>query len=166
MRQNIYLHKNKENGLSLIEVVIASAIISVSLIFVIQTAGQALVISNQSVNLYTASVYLEEGAEAVRTIRDNGWSNISGLATSSNYYLSFSTSTNLWSLSSTTSTLGSFTRIITFTPVYRDSNYDITTSTSGTLDSGTYKVDISVSWKDALGSEVKKLSFYLSNIFS
>jgi len=160
-----------EAGFSLIEIIVAAAIISLSLVSIIQIAGQALIFSRQSTDLYVASDYLEEGAEAVRTIRDNGWINISTLTPNLNYYLSFDDSTNSWWLSATasstaTSTLPDFSRTVTFSPVMRDSNYNISTSTSGTIDPNTSLVTVTVSWLESTGMITKQLSFYLSNIFS
>ena len=155
---------SREKGMSLVEILVAAAIISVSLVFIIQIAGLSTVFSRQSVNIYAAADYLEEGAEAVRTIRDNGWSNISSLSASTTYYLNFNTLSNSWSLSTTPSTLGSFTRTVTFAPVSRDSNYDI--ASSGTPDSNTDLVTVTVTRTESTGVMTKTLSFYLSNIFS
>ncbi len=150
--------------MSLVEIIVASAIISMSLIFLIQIAGSAIVFSHQSVNMYVASDYLEEGAEAVRTIRDNSWGSISGLDSSATYYLAYSNSSNQWSLSTSTSTLGIFTRTLTFTPALRDSvTHDIVSG--GSSDSNTELVTVNVSWKESTGNLTKKLSFYISNIF-
>ena len=166
--KNIFNSKkkyNRESGFSLVEVVVASAIISLSLVAIIQIAGSALVFSRQATNVYVASTYLEEGAEAMRTIRDNNWTNISSLSSSSTYYLNFNNSTNTWSVSTSSSTLGNFTRTITVSPVSRDSNYDITTS-GGSVDTNVEKVTVTVSWNESSGTLTRSLSFYLSNIFS
>ena len=166
--KNIFNSKKKYNheaGFSLVEVVVASAIISISLVAIIQITGSALAFSRQANNVYVASTYLEEGAEAMRTIRDNGWTNISSLSSSSTYYLNFNNSTNTWSLSTASSTVGIYTRTISVTPVMRDSNFDITMG-SGTTDTNTDKVTVTVSWKESSGTLTRSLSFYLSNIFS
>jgi len=168
MIKNKKLFKNKINffeaGFSLVEIVIASAIITISLVCIVQLAGQSIVFSRQAVNVYTSASLLEEGAESVRTIRDSGWGNISAFLNSTNYYPVFATSTNSWSLTTTTSTVGNFTRIVTFSPVYRDTNYNI--STTGTLATSVRFVTVTVSWKESVGMITKTLSFYLSDIFS
>ena len=165
-RKNISAHRAYagEQGLSLVEIVIAAAIISVALVSIMQISGQSLVMSRQSVNIYTAATLLEEGAEAVRTVRDNGWSNISALSDATNYYPTFATSTNTWSLSASTSTVGNFTRTVVFSPVYRDLSYNI--ATSGTAVTSIRLVTVTVSWKESIGTIAKTLSFYISDIFS
>ena len=158
--------KNKnQNGFSIVEVIIASAVISLSLISIIQIAGQSLGFSRRSLNVYYAATLLEEGAESVRIIRDNGWSNISSLSSSSIYYPVFSTSTNMWTLSVSPVGVGNFTRTVVIGPAYRDSNSEIIT-TGGTAATGTRLVTVSVSWKDGLGTITKTLSFYINDIFS
>ncbi len=153
-----------DGGFSLVEIIVASAIISLSLVSIISLSGQSIGFSNQSLNIYSASTLLEEGAEAVRTIRDNGWSNISSLSTSTVYYPIFSTSTNSWSLSATSSNVGIFTRTVSIASVLRSSTSSI--ASSGTNDPNTKLITITVSWSEISGTITKTLSFYLTNIFS
>lgn len=167
--KSFFLKKNKkvkhEAGFSLVEIIVAAAIISMALVSIIQIAGQSLVFSRQSTNVYVASTSLEEGAEAVRTIRDGGWGNISSLTSGTHYYLSFNNTTNAWSLGATATTTGIYTRTVTFDPVYRDASYNVATATSGSLDTNISLVTVTVSWFESTGLITKKLSFYLSNIF-
>ena len=159
------MNRKTQNGFSLVEVIIASAIITFSLISIIQIGGQSIAFSRSSVNVYVASTLLEEGAESVRTIRDNNRNSIISLAYNTDYYATFSTSTNMWSLSTASSTIGGFKRTISFAEVNRNSTtYDI--APSGTAVSSTRLVTVTVSWLDGLGTTTKKISFYLSNIFS
>jgi len=156
--------RNTQSGFSLVEILVASSIISVALITIIQLGGQSVAFSRRSVNLYTAATLLEEGAESVKIVRDNSWSGVSTPTSYVNYYSTFSTSTNMWSLSTTPSSIGAFTRTITFAPVGRDSSYNLTAT--GTAVSSTRLVTVTVSWKDSLGSISKAISFYITDIFS
>ena len=147
-------------GFSIIEILIAASIILFSIFAILSLAQKSVQVSRLSLYQTQASFLLEEGAEATKTIRDAGWTNISSLTSGTTYYLSFSGTA--WSLSATPATVGIFTRTVLFSDVYRDVNDDI--ATSGTLDSGTKKVTITVSWRDTSGSTSKSISLYMANI--
>lgn len=159
--------QNKNKGFTLVEILIACAIISGCIFSLMTASSKGIQTSTEALRQTQSSFILEEGAEAVKSIRDSAWSNISGLTDGATYYLSFSTDANVWSLSTTpTPPIDSiFTRTIVFSAVYRDSNDDI--ASSGTLDSRTKKVTVTVSWpvSDATTS-TKTLDFYISDIFS
>ncbi len=165
-RKNGY--KNYSKGFSLIEVLIACGIISVCIFALMTTATKGIQLSNQALRQTQASLLLEEGGEAVKSIRDTNWTTISSLTVGTTYYLSYSTSTNTWSLgTSVQSPIDSlFTRTVVFTAVNRDSNDDIVTS-GGTLDARTKKVTVTVSWPSYDASTTSRtLTFYISDIFN
>jgi prepilin-type N-terminal cleavage/methylation domain-containing protein len=158
--------KQKNCGFTLVEVMFACAIISVSLFALMTAASKGIELSNLSLRQTQASLLLEEGAEAVKSIRDSGWTSISGLTLDTNYYLSYNTGTNLWSLSQTPNTIDSiFTRTIVVSSVARNVNDDIVTS-GGTLDVGTKKVTVTVTWNATSGTASKTLVFYIADIFT
>ncbi len=160
------LYKNKKNkGSMLIEVIVATALISILMLALVSVAQKSLDLSERSLKQVQASFLLEEGVEAVKTVRDNSWTNISSIATGSNRYLSFDTSTNTWSLSSTPSTIDNvFTRTIVVDAVSRDSTDDI--ASSGTVDPNTKKVTVNVSWLSSFGTVNKSISFYIVDLFN
>ncbi len=162
----INFFKNKYNvGSALVEVMIACSIFSILSFSLISATNKGINLSNVALRQVQASFLLEEGAESVKIIRDNNWSNITGFTNNTNYYTSFNTTTNTVSLSTTSNTIDNFfTRTIVFSPVSRDANDDI--ATSGTVDSGTKKVTVTVSWPSAGVTLSKSLSFYISNIFN
>ncbi len=164
MKRSAPTSHKRESGFSLVEIIVAAGIISVALVSLIQIGGQSIAFSRRSVNVYVAATLLEEGVESVKIIRDNGWSNISVPADYTNYYSTFSTSTNMWSLSATSSSIGMFTRTITFAPVSRNASYDI--AATGTAVSSTRLVTVTVSWQDSIGAISKTISFYINDIFS
>ncbi|MFA7315586.1 MAG: type II secretion system protein [Candidatus Paceibacterota bacterium] len=158
------LHTNR--GFTIIEVLIACAIISVTSFALISTAQKGIQLSNQALRQVQAGLLIEEGVEAVKTIRDNGWSTISGFALNTIYYPSFNTSTNTWSLGTTNPGIldSVFTRTVVFSEVNRDSNDDIVSS--GTVDARTKKVTVEVSWPSSGGSTSKAITFYIADIFT
>lgn len=161
------LSKNKETkGFALIEVMIACALVATVTITLLSFAEKGLGLSSRSLRQVQATLIAEEGAEAVKTIRDANWTNISNLTLNTNYYLSYNNSTDVWSLSTTASSIDSiFTRAIVFNSVNRNSNNDIV-GTGGTTDSGTIKVTVTVSWLSTEGANSKVLTLYITDIFS
>lgn len=150
-------------GFGVIEIVVSITVISLSL-FATMTVARTSLELNRRVFLSTQGGFLlEEGSEGLRMLRDISWSNVSSMATSTPYYLNFSTSTNAWSATTTSSMIdGFFKRTIVPSGVYRDSNDDI--AGSGTLDPGTKKFTINVSWWNGVATTTRSLVLYLTNL--
>jgi type II secretory pathway pseudopilin PulG len=155
-----------QTGFSLVEVLVACTIITVTAIALMSAASKGEELSTKALRQVQASALMEEGAEAVKSIRDNDWETISDLTLNTNYYLTFDTGTNTWSLGTTpvAEIDGIFTRTVVFSAVNRDAGDDI--ADSGTLDTGTKKVDILITWPFAGGTNSKSLSLYVANIFN
>ncbi len=158
MRKNFY-----NQGFLIVEMLVAISIITVSILAAMSVSQKAVYVSRESFHATQAGYLLEEGAEAVRVLRDNAWSNISSLTAGTTYYPTFSGGT--WTLSTTANTAGIFTRTVTIADVNRDNTtQDI--SISGTNDPGTKLVTVTVSWSEDATVVTKTLSFYIINIFS
>ena len=158
MRKSI---KNK--GFMMVEVIIAVSIILVSILAAMSVTQKSIVVSRQSLHTSQASFLLEEGAESVRILRDNSWTNIANLTNGTTYYPSFSSGT--WILSTNSSTVGIFTRTVNIQSVNRNiSTGDI--SVSGTNDPGTKLITVTVFWVEGGQTISKTLSFYITDIFS
>lgn len=156
----------KNTGFTILEVLIACSIISIAMFALMKTAEKGLRISSQALDKSQASFLIEEGAEAVKTIRNDNWLTISDLVLDVPYYLSFDNNTKKWNLTNTNSLIDDiFTRSVVFSAAERDSNDDLVLS-GGNVDSGTKKVTVSVSWDSPTGSISKSLSFYISDIFN
>ena len=141
---------------------VAVAIITVSILAAMAVAQKSLYVARQALHSTQAAFLLEEGAEAVRVLRDNGWSNISSLSPNTTYYPSFS---GTWTLSTTPVSVGSFTRTVTVTNVNRDSSsQDI--ALTGTDDPQTKLITVTVAWTEGGNTKTKTLSFYVLDIFS
>jgi len=147
----------------MIEVLVVISILTLSMLASMAVAQKSIFVSRQAVHMSQASFLLEEGAEAVRILRDNAWSNILGLTVGANYYPLYSGGT--WTLSSTPGIVGIFTRTVSISNVNRDNtSQDI--AAAGTNDPGTKLVVVTVSWLEGSTTVNKTLSFYIFDIFS
>ena len=152
------------SGFMLVEILVAVCIITASVIAVTIVAQKSIAVSRQAFNSSQAGFLLEEGAEAVRILRDNAWSNISALTVGTTYYPTFTGGT--WTMSTTPNTVGSFTRTVVVASVNRDSSTKDIVSSGGSVDSGTKLVTVTVSWVEGADTVTKTLQFYVINIFS
>lgn len=150
-------------GFMMVEILVAASIITASVLAAMAVAQKSIQVSYQALHASQASFLLEEGAEVVRIMRDNGWSNVSGLDTSTNYYPLFSSGT--WTLSPNVSQVGIFTRKVNMANVKRNGTTgDI--SGTGTDDNGTKLFTVTVSWLEGGRTITKTLQFYITDIFS
>lgn len=148
----------------MVEVLVAASIITASVLAAMTVAQKAVYVSFEAFHVNQAGFLLEEGAEAVRIVRDNAWSNISSLTAGTSYYPTFSGSS--WTLSTTPNTVGSFTRTVIISNVNRDNSTEDIVSSGGTIDAGTKLVTVTVSWVEGGTTVTKTLQFYISDIFS
>jgi type II secretory pathway pseudopilin PulG len=147
----------RSGGMSLIEVVIASAIIL--LISVVLISANYTYFNTSNANLKTVkAIYLvEEGVEAVNFIKNNNWINLGTVGT--NYYLTWQN--NTWQATTTKDFIdGVYERKFVTEDVYRDGEDDIVLA-GGTSDSNTRKLTVSVSWFDNSGTTTKTISVYV-----
>jgi Tfp pilus assembly protein PilV len=169
------INKKKKNlGFTIVEVLFACAIISLSMFALMQTAQKGIQLSNFAIRKTQASLLTEEGAEVVKSIRDNNWATIANLNLDVPYHLFFNTSTKTWSLDASSTNLTGcipsypidsiFNRTIVVSAVGRDANDDIL-ETGGTTDIRTKKVTVTTSWPSPGSNSSKSLSFYISDIF-
>ena len=147
----------------MVEMLVAFSIITVSVLFASAVAQKSLYVSRQAMHSAQAAFLLEEGVEAVRTLRADAWSNISALAENTDYYPVFTG--GVWTLSASPAAVGIFTRVVRIEPALRD---DITKNIaeSGTEDPDSKLVTVEVSWTEGGTTLTKTLQFYLMNIFS
>lgn len=157
--------KHFKKGISIIEVIIASSIISLSIISISVVYGNFITLSVQNTQKVQANFLLNEGVEAIKTMRGEAWSNIA--STTAGVLNYFSWSTNVWRGTTTPVVIdNTFTRTFVVSPVYRDvSTFNILPDTSGTLDPGTRKVDIAVSWLYKGATSTKSITMYIFNLY-
>ena len=155
-------------GFSLVEVLIGTALILLSLTGLVTGYSFYLKAGLKNTDALKAAFLLQEGAEAVTLLRDDAWSTLSSLAVGVPYYLSWNGTT--WVATSTATTTDAlFTRTFTLDEVYRrNSDKDIVASSSPdakTLDVNTKKLAVRVSWGTASSTEEHRAVTYLTNLF-
>ena len=165
---NGVINLEQEKGFGLVEILVASGIITVVAVGVLSASQLSLRLVRNSTLEGSASFLSEEGIEAVRIMRDAGWSaKIAPLISSTTYYPIFNT--GAWTLTTTNPGLidGVFSRTVIFDDAYRrnsdDDIVDISSSDSKTLDAGTRKVTVRVSW-DFPAKQVELVT-YITNLF-
>lgn len=155
-----------QKGMSLVEIIIGSSIIMVSVVALLGVFGGLTSLSVKNTPRVQAAMLLDEGAEILKIFRDSGWtSNIASLTNGTTYR--FLWQSNAW-IATTSSNMidGIFDRTFMLSAVNRDStSYDIVTS-GGTTDTGTRKATITVSWNDGSGTTSKSVEMYVYNTFS
>ncbi|MEK7139894.1 MAG: hypothetical protein AAB805_01060 [Patescibacteria group bacterium] len=153
---------NDCGGFGVVEIVIGSALISLALIGLIASFQASLVASREAGRKLTATFLAEEGMEAARLMRDRSWTNISGLSTTTTYYLTFTGGT--WATTTVSSQIfGTYYRTVRVSDVYRNGSQDI--AASGTGDARTKKITADVSWQKRGATTTVSLSSYLADIF-
>ncbi len=149
-------------GSSLAEVLVAGAIILIVLTGLYATHTFFVTQTQTNTQKIKVSFLLEEGVEAVKTMRDLGWTNISGLTANQPYYLTFTG--GRWSTTTTATRIDNvYYRSFVVQNVNRASDDDITT-TGGSSDAGTRKLTVTVSWPDRGATTTRSISTYIANI--
>lgn len=146
----------------MVEMLIAISIISVSILAAMAVTQKSVYVARQALHANQAAFLLEEGAEAVRILRDNDWNNITSLTIGAIYYPFFTEGT--WTLSSTLNTVGVFTRTVSVASVNRD-NVTKDIVSVGVNDPGTKLVTVVVSWLEGGTTVTKTLKFYIMDVF-
>ncbi len=151
--------------MSLIEVVIAAAIIGSSVVFIMGIYSGLTKLSYRNTARIQSAMLAEEGIAAIKTMRDSGWtSRIASLSTTTTYSLYWTGS--VWQATTSSPIIdGQFYRTFTITGVSRDIDADIVTS-GGTFDPNSKKVTVSVSWADNGATSTKSLEAYIFNVFN
>jgi prepilin-type N-terminal cleavage/methylation domain-containing protein len=154
-------------GFSLVEILIGSSIICVSLILIVNLETGISKMGFNSMKRVQAQMLAEEGVTSIRNIRNSSWQNISVLNNDVPYRLYWDQIINTWT--ATTSVVlidNSFDRTVTFSAVNRDvATFDVVSS-GGVVDNDTRKFVVDVSWLDTNGTSTRSISSYIYNIFN
>ncbi|MEN9621804.1 MAG: hypothetical protein RLZZ67_238 [Candidatus Parcubacteria bacterium] len=149
-------------GSVIIEVVVASAIISLVSLAFLGTLSTLAVFHQKDMLSIKGGLLAEEGLEAVRFVKGSGWSNLSSLPLNTPRYFTLATSS--WSVTTTPEIIdGLFYRSFKLNQVSRDGNDDIVPS-GGTIDSNTFFAEASVSWRVRNATTTITYKTYVTNI--
>ena len=149
-------------GFGLLEIVVAIGVITASLFALSATARIAYVATVEASDRVRAGFLLEEGFEAVKTIRDSGWATIQNLTLDQPYYLVFSGAA--WQATTTAQIIDAiFTRSFVARSVLRDASYNI--ASSGANDADARKIEFTISWSERARSLTMNGVTYLMNLF-
>lgn len=160
--------KNK-SGIGLVEIIIASSIISITILVLLTV--YTMVSKHSNYNIYTlkGSQIAEETIEVLKFLRDSGWnSNIETLSTNTTYhpYWNINLVPNRWTAVTSNILLENKYEVsFVLSDVYRDGSHNVVSS-GGTLDNGSRKVNINVSWRQNGATSTKSMETYLFNIFN
>jgi Tfp pilus assembly protein PilV len=163
-------YNKNARGVSIVEVLIASAIIMTSVVSIMGVYGGLTSIAIRNTAKVQAGMLLDEGAEALRFMRDVSWNaNINPLVNGTTYtlYWDHTVANYGWRATTTRDMIDDqFDRTFILSSVYRDAtSYDIV-NTGGTLDAGTRKATISVFWFDGVATSTKSIIMYLYNTYN
>lgn len=148
------------------EVVIASAIIGIITTTLMASISAVMKIGYRNTPYIQSALLAEEGAEALRVMRDTSWSsNIASLSNGTNYRFYFDSSASTYTATTTYFLIDSkFDRTFSLSAVSRDNNHDVVSS-GGTNDSNSRKATITVSWRENNATTTKVIETYISNAF-
>jgi Tfp pilus assembly protein PilV len=156
---------NKKKGFSLVEVLITSSVLIIFISALIASINVYLKQSDKNRDDVKIGFLLEEGIEALKTIRDESWTNkIATLDTDTKYYLEYTT--DKWIATSSNLFIDNkYERSFILEEAYRDGNSDL--NTSGTIDNDAKLLTVEVYWFDnnKQSTSSKSLSTYIINLF-
>ena len=166
----IFKNKSKFNrGFSLVEILVGTSIICVSLLLIVNLESGVSRIGYSSAARVQAGMLAEEGIVAVQNMRNRSWDMLTDLSNDTPYHIVWNDNLGTWSISFSPILIDNkFDRTITFYEVKRDSSsFDITSSTGpgSVTDVGTRKFTINVAWDSGFGTSTKSMTSYIYNIY-
>lgn len=156
----------QQKGFSLVEVILAISILLAIFLSASSFFLTALDVSETTTRHIQSTYLVEEGIEAIRALRDAGWTPyIMPLSTTTAYYLLWTGSQ--WSPTTTPQkTENIYTRSFVVEDVFRDAaTYDI--ASSGTFDRDTKKFTFTVAWPttNGTGTSTETAETIIGNLF-
>lgn len=160
LSQALNNHKRKQKGQLLVEILLAIALTTIFLPALLTGLFSSRVGKVQQTQRAQAIALLKEAEEVVRNVRNQQWNAFSLNGT---YHPLISNDS--WMFASGNETINGFTRSVTLSDVYRDTN-GIIVDSGGTLDPATKRVHVEVTWGIPYLSSVDSTMFvtrYLNN---
>jgi len=153
---------SNSKGIGLVEIIIVVAIIGIALASLAGVSNLALRLTTHLKKNTVALNLASESIEAARAVKDENWSTLAALVIDTPYHPIKSGSPLKWALAAGSETINDFSRSLTFSRVYRDSNDDIIPS-GGIEDGNTRKVITTVSWNESGHNYQVAITSYLAN---
>ncbi len=155
---------NHSRGISVVEIVVAAAIIA-TVVTGIAGAWQLYIkVSNKSILYAQSAALVEEGGEVLNILRDTSWTTkISPLFVNTTYYLYWS-GTAYSATTTLQTTSNGLVRTIVFQTIARDGSDNI--SSSGTVDANTRKALITVFASSTPSLILAQSEMLLHNVFN
>lgn len=154
-----------QRGFGMVEVIVGIALLGVFLLGFVEGGKIAFRLIDDS-SMRLKGVFLaEEGMEAMRGMRDTGWTaNIASVPLDTDRWLFFDGTK--WILSAATAPFvdGRFDRRVRVSSVNRDGSDDIVL-VGGSSDAGTRKLTVDVSWRVREATTTISFLTYLTNLF-
>ena len=160
-----HLSGNNKKGFYLIEILVAVAIISSSLISILGLTSFCLRVTSIINQTNKANNMAQEIMEQIRNFRDvTSWSTdgLGTLTPNIDYYVQKSGTPATWQLTQGTETVNGFTRKAAFEDVIRDLNDNIVES-GGVNDPNTKKITVTVTWQERGNDRQIELLSYFTN---
>ncbi|OHA46727.1 MAG: hypothetical protein A3A80_02610 [Candidatus Terrybacteria bacterium RIFCSPLOWO2_01_FULL_44_24] len=156
---------NKNKGFALIEITVAIGIAATFFFGMLQFINTSARTMRSERYTREAGLLLAEGQDAVKFMRDAGWTAyISSLSLEATYYIS--PSGNSWSFTTNDPGVisGLYTRTLVLHEVLRDASGNIV-SAGGTADANSRRVTATITWSGPYGARNITSAFYVNNIF-
>ena len=159
-------HKSyHQKGLGMVEIIVVVAVILVAFTAILQLFTLQAQIERVKREELVAYAFLSEALEAVRSVRDDSWTNISSLTAGADYYPEIFASA--WTLASIDpGPVDGYSRWITLAQVRRDDTSDdiVPSGCSGCyIDLDTLLITAYVEWQSGGSTKTKNLTTYLTN---
>lgn len=153
---------NKQKGIGVVEIIVVVGLIGTLVLGLIQFTVLSTQPTGKTVRETQATALAEEGLEALKALRNESWASQIDILTNNTTYYPTVVSSN-WTMSTTDPGLvdNTFSRTVVLEAVYRDANDDI--AQSGTVDTGTRKATVTVSWNERGTTESVVLETYIAN---
>lgn len=164
-------HLFQQRGFGVAEIVVVAALLMV----IVFGAGQIVALGNRLLeegeNRTQAAFFAREAIEALKSLRNQGWtSNIASLTPGTTYYLATTgTLARQWQLTITdpgpiSGPPENFSRTLVLDRVYRDDSTKNIVASGGSEDTLTKRVTVTVSWTERGASRVLTSVTYLADI--
>lgn len=151
-----------QKGLGMVEIIVVTAVIITAFTAILQLFKLQVQTERAKREEMAAFTLLSESLEAVRSIRDDSWSNLSSLTMGAEYYPEISG--NSWVLSGVDpGAINGYSRWIVVNSVNRNASGDIVSPPSGSPDPDTFEIVSYVEWQSNGTTTSRDLTTYLTN---